>query len=82
MADLLTVRVNSPERVLWEGKAVWVSSKNSQGPFDILPFHSNFVSIIENEKIVINTGKELKEYTFPHSVMYVHSNSVYIYTNI
>lgn len=82
MADSLSVRVNSPDRVLWEGTAVSVSSKNSQGPFDILPFHANFVSIIENEKIKIDTGSEIKEYTFPHSVIYVHSNHVYVYTNI
>jgi len=82
MPDLLSVRVNSPERVLWEGTALSVSSKNAQGPFDILPLHTNFVSIIENEKIKINTGSEIKEYTFPHSVIYVHSNHVYIYTNI
>ena len=82
MADLLTVRVNSPERVLWEGTAIWVSSKNTQGPFDILPFHTNFVTILENEKIRINTGTQIKEYTFPRSVLYCHSNHVYIYTNI
>jgi F0F1-type ATP synthase epsilon subunit len=82
MADLLTVRINSPERLLWEGKAVSVSSKNTQGPFDILPLHTNFVTILENEKIRINTGSEIKEYSFPRSVMYVHSNSVFIYTNI
>ena len=82
MADLLSVRVNTPERVLWEGTAVWVSSKNSRGSFDILPFHTNFVTILENETIRINTGKDIKEYTFPNSVIYVHSNHVYIYANI
>lgn len=82
MADLLTVRINSPERLLWEGTAVWVSSKNSEGPFDILPFHTNFVTILENEKIRINTGTEVKEFEYPRSVMYVHSNRVFIYTNI
>jgi F0F1-type ATP synthase epsilon subunit len=82
MSDLLTVRINSPDKLLWEGKAVSVSSKNTQGPFDILPLHTNFVTILENEKIRINTGSEIKEYSFPRSVMYVHSNAVYIYTNI
>jgi len=82
MADLLTVRVNSPEKVLWEGTAVWVSSKNAQGPFDILPMHANFLSILENELIRINTGTEIKEYSFLYSVIYVHSNHVYIYTHI
>lgn len=82
MADLLTVRINSPERLLWEGMAVWVSSKNSQGPFDILPFHTNFVTILEDQVIRVNTGTEIKEFTYSKSVMYVHSNKVYIYTNI
>lgn len=82
MAEMLKVRINSPEAVLWEGEALWVSSKNSQGPFDVLPFHTNFVSIIENESIKINTGHEVKEYKFSFSVIYVHSNSVFIYTNL
>ena len=82
MADLLQVRINSPEALLWQGEAVSVSSKNSQGPFDVLPFHTNFVSVIENEPIKINTGHEIKEYKFTFSVMYVHANAVFIYTNI
>ena len=82
MADLLKVRINSPEALIWEGEALSVSSKNSQGTFDVLPFHTNFVSIIENEPIKINTGHDIKEYKFSFSVMYVHSNTVFIYTNL
>ena len=82
MTDQLHVRINSPEKIIWEADAAWVSSKNEQGPFDILPFHANFVTILENSLIRINTGTEIKEFTFPHSVVYVHANKVYIYTNI
>lgn len=82
MADKLKVKINSPEKILWEGDAEWVSSVNSKGPFDILPFHTNFVTIIENQKIRINTGTEIQEYMFAHSVIYTHANHVYIYTNI
>ncbi len=82
MADTLRVRINSPEALIWEGDAIWVSSINSQGPFDILPFHTNFISIIENKPIRVNSGGQVKEYTFERSVIYVHSNKVYIYTHI
>lgn len=82
MADTLHVRINSPQELLWEGEAEWVSSENSQGPFDILPFHANFISIIENKAIKIKTRQRAIEYTFPHSVIYAHSNKVFIYTNI
>ena len=82
MNNSMNVVVDSPEKKIWEGKAEWVSSKNSVGPFDILPFHSNFITIIENETIKIKTEKEIKELKFSISILYVHNNRVSIYVNI
>lgn len=78
----LTVFVKSTDSVIWEGEAESVSSVNSQGPFDVLPYHSNFISVIENHPIVVRVGREKKEYSFPFSVIYAHSNTVDIYTNL
>lgn len=78
----LTVSVKGAEKILWEGTADSVSSANSQGPFDILPLHSNFISVIENKPIVIRIAKEKKEYNFQFSVIYAHSNKVQIFTNL
>ncbi len=78
----LTVKINSPEKVIWEGVAESISSINTQGPFDILPFHANFITIIENKSIKIKTDKGIKEYSFPHAVVYSHNNQVFIYVNI
>jgi F0F1-type ATP synthase epsilon subunit len=82
MSDVIHVRINSPEKIIWEGDAEWVSSENAQGPFDILAFHANFVSIIENREIKVKTIDGVKTYTFPYSVIYAHSNQVKIYTNL
>ena len=78
----LIVSVKATDKVLWEGEADSVSSTNSQGPFDVLPLHSNFISVIENKPIIVRIGKEKKEYTFPFSVMYAHSNKVQVFTNL
>ncbi len=78
----LTISVKAADSTLWEGEADSVSSTNSQGPFDILPFHSNFISVVENHPITIRIGKEKKEYNFPFSVIYAHSNKVQIFTNL
>jgi F0F1-type ATP synthase epsilon subunit len=78
----LTVSVKATDKVLWEGEADSVSSTNSQGPFDILPFHSNFISVIENKPIIVKVGKEKKEYNFSFSVIYAHTNRVQIFTNL
>jgi len=82
MSDLLKVRINSPEKVIWEGEAASVSSVNTDGPFDILPMHANFITILEKREIIVRSPSGEKKYTFDASVIYTHSNNVYIYTNI
>jgi F0F1-type ATP synthase epsilon subunit len=78
----LHVRVNSPEKIIWEGEAESVSSQNTEGPFDILPMHSNFITIIDNREIRIKTSGGTQIYKFNYSVIYAHSNQVKIYTNL
>jgi len=82
MNDLLTVKISSPEGVLWEGTAFAVSSKNSQGKFDILPHHTRFLTIIENRPLKISNQKRqvLQEFRFPQAVIYNQDNRVAIYT--
>ena len=83
MADLLKVRINSPEKVIWEGDAEWVSSENRDGIFDILPFHTNFVTIIEDKDIRVKLpGGDVVKYKYPRTVIYSHSNRLKIYTKI
>ena len=77
----LQVRILSPKQLILDTQALSVSSKNSQGPFDILPFHANFITVIENEPIII--GKQSKEnvsFRFPIAIIFVSSNRVNIYT--
>ena len=78
----LTVEIKTPEKVIATLSAEWVSSVNSQGPFDILGLHANFITIVEKAPIRIKSGSEVKEYTFSRSVIYTHKNVVKIYCNI
>ena len=79
----MNVHIDSPEKNIWEGNAQSVSSVNSQGPFDILAYHATFITLIENQPIVIrdSEGKTLK-FSFPHSVIFNRDNAVSVYTNI
>lgn len=82
MSDLLTIRISSPEEVLWSGEAFAVSSTNSQGNFDILPHHTGFLTIVENQPIKISSKKKkvLQEFRFPRALIYNRNNQVSIYT--
>lgn len=78
--DTLYTTISSPEKQIWEGKAVSISSVNSAGSFDILPFHANFITIIENQPITIETEIGKQEFKFTRAILHVSKNIVHIYT--
>ena len=80
----LSITINSAhEGVVWEGSAESLSSKNSQGSFDVLPRHANFITIIDNTAIQIRKRKEvIKEITPQKAVLYIREGEVNIYTDI
>jgi len=53
----LHVMVRDIDNVLYEGDVYAISSINKRGPFDILPFHNNFIALVQ-EKITIHVDKK------------------------
>lgn len=81
--ESITVTIINPDEKVWEGRAHSVSSVNSAGPFDILPEHANFVSMIRNQPIVVRTvDSGDKTFTYKNAVITVSDNKVSIYTEI
>lgn len=79
----LHVRVLSPQKLLLETMADSVSSKNLQGNFDILPQHTNFITMIENTPVVVRVANQKPiSLTFPLAIILVMENNVSIYTYI
>lgn len=83
MNNLLNVQILTPKQTLFEGQALAVSSRNSTGKFDILPEHANFITLIENQPlIVIKDNKEKLKLNVSTGLIYVTSNQAHIYTDI
>ena len=80
--ETLSVTINSPEKIVWEGIADVVTSENSQGIFNILPEHANFVTVIEKKPIYIQHKKEKDEFFFDTAVLSVNANVVTIYVDL
>lgn len=81
MDNYIKVRIDSSEKLIWEGEAKSVSSINPQGAFDILHDHMNFVTLIESDPITVRVpeGKPLI-FRFERAVIYNRNNQVSIYT--
>lgn len=58
MANALKVKILSPTQTIYDGEALSVSSTNSTGKFDILPFHANFITLIQKSSIILRVKKK------------------------
>lgn len=77
----LHVRILSPQQLFLDTLASSVSSKNLSGSFDILPQHANFITVVENQPIVVRlAGQKPITFKFPLAIIYTTENKVNIYT--
>lgn len=85
MADqdpLLKVTIMTPREIVFDAPAFAVSSKNSEGSFDILPGHANFISIIQNQPIKITKpDKSTQLFNFERAIIKSAKNEVRIYAD-
>ncbi|HEY4502780.1 MAG TPA: hypothetical protein VJH21_03045 [Candidatus Paceibacterota bacterium] len=76
------VVINSPDKLLWEGRAQSISSENSKGTFDVLPEHANFITMIENKPIIVRTGTTDHTFNYENAVLSVRDGKATVYAGI
>lgn len=77
---LLKVKVMTPQQLLFDGEVFAVSSKNSEGPFDILAGHANFITIIKGQPITLTKQDHSKTtFNFSQAIIYNSNSLVSIY---
>lgn len=78
----LQVEVRSRQGLIFEGELEAITSYNSVGTFDVLPEHSNFISMISRKLILRQRDGRTDEITLDNGVMMVEENKVYIFLGI
>lgn len=77
---VLQVTVSTAREELWVGNAHSISSENSDGPFDVLPMHANFITLVSNTPItVIGENGHGREFMFKQAIVYVANNVAKVY---
>lgn len=83
MKNLIDVTIVSPYEILFSGKALSVTSKNSKGDFDVLSEHAKFITIIENSPIIIKKDDNQNQtFSFPLAIIYVNNDKLKIYAQL
>jgi len=80
--DLLTVTIKSRKETLFEGKAFSITSQNERGFFDVLPFHTNFVTLVKDFVVLDKGLSSEKNIQVDKGIVTVTSNVVRVYVGI
>ena len=76
------IKIISPYQTYYQGEAVSLSAVNSTGPFDVLPGHINFFSLLTAGKITINTGFQLLDFQIARGIIRVNGDDVTVFADI
>ena len=75
-------KIFSPYQTYYQGEAVSLSAANRTGPFDILPGHINFFSLLTGGTVVVNTGFQLLEFQIGRGVLRVSRDDVTLFADV
>lgn len=79
----IQVKVFSAYENYYDGPAQSISAENDTGPFDVLPRHHNFMTLINKGEVVIRTdGSENKKLRIEKGIMHVRKNKVTVFLDV
>src|ERR1700704_6195519 len=79
---VLQVTILSPEKTIYTGTAIALSSVNEIGPFDVLPFHANLITIIKDYILVHEKGNKEQKIACEKGIMKVFENTVSVFLGV
>ena len=82
MQQEISVTIYGLESTLYDGKVQAITSKNVKGTFDILPTHSNFISLVEDLLILHERAGTKKEFKMKNGVLEVVNNHVSVFLDV
>ncbi len=80
--NTIHIKLYSPFRTYYNQEALSLSAVNKTGPFDILPQHHNFMTLLEEGEIIIRDSVGEKKVRISHAVLHVKDNKVTVFLDV
>lgn len=79
----MLTKVYAPFKVYFDGQAISVSASNQVGPFDVLPHHRNFITLLEAGDLTVRApGRPDLRMPIAKGVMHVKTDEVRIFLDV
>jgi F0F1-type ATP synthase epsilon subunit len=79
MADAIHIKIHTPEGVYLETDCASISSRNILGEFNILPFHTNYISNINDNTLIESLDGKKSEIPVQMGVVRVSDNHMEVF---
>ena len=78
----MQVKIHSPFKNYYDGDAFSISGENATGPFDILPRHHNFISLLSPCELVVRSPKGDEKILIGGGLMHVKADKVIVFLDV
>ncbi|HTE57740.1 MAG TPA: hypothetical protein VK694_03265 [Verrucomicrobiae bacterium] len=76
------VKVYAPFKTYYDGIADSISATNDTGPFDILPRHHNFMTLLSAGDIIVRSDKGEEKVAIQRGIMHVKADRVVVFLDV
>jgi len=78
----MMIKVYSPFRIYFDGPGFSISAENRVGPFDILPGHHNFITLLNPCMLLIRYDKGDQKILISGGLMHVKADRVIVFLDV
>lgn len=79
---VMHVKIYAPFRVYFDAAAYSLSGENATGPFDILPHHHNFITLLPAGDLLLRTETGEQRIKIAGGVMHVKADQVTVFLDV
>jgi F0F1-type ATP synthase epsilon subunit len=76
------IRVSSPFNTFFDQEAYSISAVNETGPFDILPRHHNFITLLDACEIIVRAKDGEFRIRISGGIMHVKADKIVVFLNV
>jgi F0F1-type ATP synthase epsilon subunit len=82
-SSVMDVKIYAPFQVYFSGPANSLSAANDTGPFDVLPHHKNFMSLLKPGSVTVRQkGKPDFTMKIDRAILHVRNNKVSVFLDV
>lgn len=80
---IMHIKIYSPFKTYFDDNALSISAVNDTGPFDILPHHHNFMTLLNQGIIQVQTSRgDQQQFNITRGVMHVKADAVIVFLDV